>query len=63
MEPMPWALKLDLIMAILSSSYRSISYYDGLYRFELESNTTRRWRRHRDRLAAKRVKLHAEGRL
>lgn len=53
-EPMPWALKLDLIMAILGGEYRSISYSSGVYRFEVEPNGVRRWRRRRDRLAAKR---------
>lgn len=55
-EPMPWALKVDLIMAILSGKYRSISYYGGLYRFEVESTAVRRWRLRRDRRAVKRAK-------
>ncbi|UVG34417.1 hypothetical protein SEA_GAZEBO_48 [Microbacterium phage Gazebo] len=50
-EPMPWALKLDLIMAILGGEYRSISYFSGVYRFEVEPNAVKRWRKRRDRRA------------
>lgn len=51
MEPMPWALRIDLIMAILSGNYRSISFFSGIYRFEVEPNAVRRWRKRRDRRA------------
>ena len=56
MEPMPWALKLDLIMAILSGRYRSISYFSDVYRFEVEPNSVRRWRKRRDRRAIRKMK-------
>lgn len=51
MEPMPWALKVDLIMAILKGEYRSISYFSDVYRFEVEPNAVKRWRKRRDRRA------------
>lgn len=56
LEPMPWALKLDLIMAILSGHYRSISYSSDAYRFEVEPNAVRRWRKRRDRRQIRKMK-------
>lgn len=52
--PVPAALKIDLIVAVLVGNVRSISYFEGQYRIEVETNALRRWWKRRDRLHRRR---------
>ncbi len=45
----PWALRIDLALAVLRGRVYSISYFDGLYQVELPSAKLRRWKRRNDR--------------
>lgn len=47
---MPWALRVDLILAILRGDALQVSYSDGLYRFDIPSAHARRWRRRSSRI-------------
>lgn len=54
---MPWALKIDILLAILSGTARAISFENGEYRIELPATAVGRWkRRNARRRAGKRSK-------
>lgn len=52
---MPWALRLDLIIVVLRGQVDTMSYCDGMYRFDIPSSAAARWRRRNDRLKVRRM--------
>lgn len=50
---MPWTLRIEILLAILSGTAKAMSFYDGTYRIELPATAVQRWKR---RNARRRVK-------
>lgn len=53
---MPWALRLDLIIAVLRGRMLQVSYFDGTYQFDIPSSAASRWRRRNERRKIKELK-------